>query len=176
VILRLLLLTGAVLLSACEKMPETYAPPVQRQPFENFRPYRASRILNMSDGDAESRIVRDISRGPAASWRWTGQRPTVRLPGGTNNDLKYVIDFTIADVTFKETGPVNIAFYVNDHLLDRVRYASPGVQHFEKPVPPDWIDEGRENTVSAEIDKTYLAKDDDQRLGFILTTIGLKQE
>jgi hypothetical protein len=157
-------------------MPETYAPPEQRQPFENFRPYRSTRIVNMSDGDVDSRILRDVAKGPNGSWRWTGQRPAIRLPGGNNTDLHYVIDFTIADVTFKETGPVTISFYVNDHVLDRVSYASPGTQHFDKPVPPDWIGEGVETIVGAEINKTYFAKDDSQHLGFILTSIGLKQE
>jgi hypothetical protein len=133
-------------------------------------------MLMMSDGDVESRIVRDISGGAGTPWRWTGQHPTVRLPGGAATDLKYVIDFTIADATFKETGPVTVAFYVNDHVLDRVRYAASGPQHFEKDVPRDWIVEGEETKIGAEIDKTYLAKDDNQRLGFILTSIGLKQE
>jgi len=157
-------------------MPETYAPPEQRKPFEDFRPYRSNRIVNMSDGDADSRILRDVAKGANGSWRWTGQRPAIRLPGGTTNSLRYVIDLTIPEVTFNQTGPVTISFYVNDHVLDRVRYTSPGAQHFEKPVPSDWIGDNLETVVGAEIDKTYLAKDDNQHLGFILTTIGLKQE
>ena len=175
-ILRLFLLICAICLCACQNMPETYAPPEQRQPLENFRPYRSNRIVNMSDGDTDSRILRDVVKGADGSWRWTGQRPAIRLPGGTTNNLRYVIDFTIAEVTFKETGPVTISFYVNNHLLDSVRYTSPGAQHFEKPVPPEWIGDGLETIVGAEIDKTYVAKEDRQHLGFILTSIGLTQE
>jgi hypothetical protein len=157
-------------------MPETYAPPVQRQPFENFRPYRASRLINMGDGDTDSRIVRDISHHADGTWRWTGQRPTVRLPEGSNKDVRYVIDFTVPRATFSQTGPVTLSFYVNGHVLDRIQYTSPGQQHFERAVPSDWLEDGKEAIVGAEIDKMYVAKDDDVRLGFILSAIGFKRE
>lgn len=157
-------------------MPETYAPPVQRQPFENFRPYRSTRIVNMSDGDATVRIVRDVDAGLAGSWRWAGQHPTIRVPGGPVENLLYVIDFTLPEVTIKDTGPVTLSFYVNDRLLDRVRYSSPGVQHFEKRVPDGWTQEDQEATVGAEIDKMWTSPEDGKHLGFILTSIGLKQQ
>jgi hypothetical protein len=163
-------------LCACQSQPETYAPPVQRQPFENFRPYRSTRVVNMSDGDAPARIVRDVDAGLAGSWRWTGQHPTIRVPGGAVENLLYVIDFALPGVTFKDTGPVTLSFYVNDRLLDRVRYSGPGVQHFEKRVPDGWAQEDREATVGAEIDKVWTSPEDGKRLGFILTSIGLKQQ
>jgi hypothetical protein len=130
----------------------------------------------MSDGDAGTRIVRDVSYDPSQSWSWTGRRPTVRLPAGSNQNLRYVIDFTLPQATFKDTGPVTLSFYVNDRLLDRVRYTESGAKHFETPVPPDFVAEDKEATVAAEIDKVWFAKEDGQRLGFILTSIGLKQE
>jgi hypothetical protein len=163
-------------LCGCQSQPETYAPPVQRQPFENFRPYRSSRIVNMSDGDATVRIVRDVDAGLADSWRWTGQHPTIRVPGGPVENLLYVIDFTLPEVTIKDTGPVTLSFYVNDRLLDQIRYSSPGTQHFEKLVPDGWVQEGQEATVGAEIDKIWTSPEDEKRLGFILTSIGLKQQ
>ena len=73
--LRALLLSATVLLSACQNMPEPYAPPEQRQPFENFRPYRISRVVNMADGDVESHIVSGITDISGGSWRWAEQRP-----------------------------------------------------------------------------------------------------
>jgi hypothetical protein len=157
-------------------MPETYAPPEQRQPFENFRPYRSTRLIHMSDGDAGTRVVRDVYYDPSQQWSWTGQHPTLRLPAGSNQNLRYVIDFSLAGATFKDTGPVTLSFYVNDHLLDRVRYTESGTKHFETPVPPDFVTAYKEATVAAEIDKVWFAKGDGQRLGFILTSIGLKQE
>ena len=50
--------------------------------------------------------------------------------------LRYMIDFTIVDDTFKDTGPLEFSFYVNGHELDHVRYTTEGAKHFEKAVPP----------------------------------------
>jgi hypothetical protein len=156
-------------------MPETYAPPVQRQPFENFRPYRANRIVSMADGDADAHIVRDITPAAQPDWRWTRKRPTVHVTMRTNENVKYTMDFAIAEATLKDTGPVTLSFYVNDHLLDTVRYAASGPQHFEKPIPAGWIMPGQEATVAAEIDKVWVSKLDGAQLGFILMRIGLTQ-
>jgi hypothetical protein len=169
-----LLASLALLLTACQDMPEPYAPPVQREPFDNFRPYRTSRIVNMADGDADAHIVSDIS-GPSGTWRWTGKHPAVRVAPRGNENLRYLIDFTIADVTFKETGPVTVSFFVNDHLLDAVHYATPGEQHFEAPVPADWVQPEADTIVAAEVDKVWTAPADGAKLGLILTRLGLTQ-
>jgi hypothetical protein len=169
-------LCSLLYLSGCEKMPETYAPPVQRQPFENFRPYRITRVVNMSDGDVDSHVVHDILGTGGASWRWTGQHPTVRVILRQADNLVYTIDFSIADATFKETGPVTLTFFVNDHMLGSAHYTSPGTYHFEQPVPQGWVQAGKESTLAAEIDKVWVAPQDGAKLGFILSQIGLRQE
>lgn len=157
-------------------MPESYAPPVQRQPFENVRPAHSSRIVNMSDGDADAHIVRDITGASGDNWRWVNQSPAVRVTVSSSANLRYFIDFTIPDVTFKETGPVSISFSVNDHVLDQARYATPGPHHFEKTVRAEWIDPGKDTILGASVDKVWTAPGDGAHLGFILTRIGLKQE
>src|SRR5579871_4318816 len=162
-------------LCGCRNMPESYAPPVQRQPFENFRPYKVVRIVNMADAEAPAHFVQDISPYLEANWRWGLKRPTVKVRTPTNENLVYTADFTVPPATFKDTGPVTISFFVNDHLLDQVRYASPGPLHFEKKVPADWILPRQDNTVAAEIDKMWVSKKDGSHLGFILTRIGLTQ-
>ena len=168
-------LAGVVLLAGCQNMPEPYAPPVQRQPFENFRPYRISRIVNMNDGDAESHFVQDIASGLEGNWRWVRKRPTVKLKMKVNENVKFTMDFSIAEATFKETGPVTLSFFVNDHFLDKASYTESGQKHFEKPVPAEWIEPGKDAVLAAEIDKVYIAKADQAQLGFILTRIGLTQ-
>ena len=156
-------------------MPEPYAPPEQRQPIEVGRPYRISRVVNMDDGDASSYFVRDIM-GLNGSWRWTGKRPAIRIAIRSNERLHYSIDFTLADATFKVTGPVTIIFSVNDHVVGTQRYAAPGVQHYDAIVPPDWVQPNTEATVGAEIDKVWVSPTDGAQLGFILNRIGLRQE
>jgi hypothetical protein len=156
-------------------MPEPYAPPVQRQPFEEGRPHRISRIVNMSDGDWVAHVVQDIPPGEPGPWKWTGQKPTIKVVTRTNQGLRYTIDFVLPEATFKETGPVTMTFLVNDHVLESVRYKASGEEHFEKAVPPAWIEPGKDTLLAASIDKVWVAPADGAKLGFILTRIGLTQ-
>jgi hypothetical protein len=127
----------------------------------------------MSDPDAELYLVRDIPGAVEGAWRWTGKRPTIKLRPKTKEQLKYTIDFAIPEVTFKETGPVTLTFFVNDHVVDSVRYTEQGNKHFEKPVPADWIPTDQDVQVGAEIDKVWIAPQDKAQLGFLLIRIGL---
>ena len=167
---RLALVCAVVLAeSGCQNMPEPYAPPVQRPAVEDFHPYRMQAIVSMSDGDAETHFVQDITPLATRTWRWTGQKPTVRVKARTNEELRYTIDFVLPEEHFRETGPVNVAFLVNDRVLDRVHYSSAGEHHFEKPIPMGWITSGQDITVSAEIDKVSAD------LGIVLVRIGITQ-
>ncbi len=172
------LFTGFALacLSGCQKLPETYAPPEQREPFENFRPYRITRVVDMSDGDADSHIVSGILPAGGGSWRWASQRPTVRVLLRHVENLEFIMDFSVADATFKSTGPVAFTFFVNDHELGSANYTMPGVYHFEKPVPESWLEADKDATLAAEVDKVWVAPEDGAKLGFILTRIGLRQD
>ena len=156
-------------------MPEPYAPPVQRQPFEDARPHRMTRIVAVAEADAASHFVKDIAPGEPAPWKWTNQNPTVKVTPRTNQGLRYTIDFSLPEVTFKVTGPVTLTFLVNDHVLDTVRYTASGEYHYDKAVPPEWVEPLKDTTVGASIDKVWVSPMDGARLGFVLTRIGLTQ-
>jgi hypothetical protein len=158
-------------LCGCQSVPD-YSPPEQRPSFAGFKAHLI-RVLNMDDPDAPTHFVRDISLGTDTSWRWTGQKPAVKLRIRSVANLKYFIDFTLPEVTFRDTGPVTIAFTVNDHVLDRVRYAAAGYQHFEKAVPQEWLELNKDAVVGAEVDKMWVSKEDGTQFGFILSRIGL---
>jgi hypothetical protein len=170
-------LFGAIfgILCGCGNLPEPFAPPAQRPLFE--APPEAARVLNMADADAESHFVQDISADLSGySWRWTGKRPAIRLHPNSKQALVYSIDFAIAESTFQQTGPVTLSFFVNDHLLDRVRYATAGRRRFEKRVPAEWLVLGEDATLTAEIDKLWTpAQTGATPLGFILVGLGLEQ-
>jgi hypothetical protein len=173
-------MVGAVLLTgvwtgACQNMPGPFAPPVQRQPPEDFRAYRMQEIVEMSDEAGPSHFVKDITGLDAGSWRWTGKQPTVRVRMRTAENLRYTIDFAIVEATLRATGPVSVSFLVNDHVLDRVRYTRAGAQHFEKAVPAGWTTAGQDVTVGAEVDKVWIPPQGGSGLGFILVRIGLTQ-
>lgn len=169
------LAAGSVLaLTSCQDMPPAYPVPDQRTAFEGFKLHSA-RVINMGDADAPMHFVRDILPELNGSWRWGVQRPAVSIRVRTNSKLKYKIDFSLPEVTFKDTGPVTIAFTVNDHVLDRIRYTHIGEEHFEKDVPPEWLVVGQEAVVGAEIDKLWTSPQDHAKFGFIITRIGLTE-
>lgn len=168
------LIITILLLSACRTPPD-YPIPDQAPSFESFK-LHAVRVVDMSQPSATSHIVRDILSDTGAPWRWTLQRPAVQVRVGLDTNLSYVIDFVIPIATFKDTGPVTIAFTVNDRILDHVRYAAPGPQHFQERVPGDWLQPHTDAIAGAEIDKIWISKDDGARLGFIISRIGLVEQ
>jgi hypothetical protein len=156
-------------------MPGPFAPPVQRQPLEDFRPYRMSAIIDMSDEDATTHFVQDLTSNAAATWRWTGQRPTLRVRMRSAEHLRYTIDFGIAGAMLAQTGPLTVSFLVNERILDRVRYDHDGAQHFEKAVPAGWVTAGEDVTVGASVDKPWIPPEGGPQLGIMLVRMGLTQ-
>jgi hypothetical protein len=170
-----LVCTPVLLASACRNMPGPFAPPVQRQPLEDFRPYRMSAIIDMSDEDATTHFVEDLTSNAAATWRWTGQRPTLRVRMRSAEHLRYTIDFGIAGAMLAQTGPLTVSFLVNERILDRVRYDHDGAQHFEKAVPAGWVTAGEDVTVGASVDKPWIPPEGGPQLGIMLVRMGLTQ-
>ncbi len=166
---------AALAMSACQNLPESYAPPVQRQPLADFRPYRISAIVNMSDEDAGEHFIRDISSQGTASWRWTGKKPTIRVRIRSAERLRYTIDFALPETTLQATGPVTVSFLVNDRVLGRARYKRAGSQHFEKTIPAGWVMPNQDVALGAEIDKLWVSPEDGTALGLVLVRIGLTQ-
>ena len=69
-----------VVLTGCINQPQTYAPPIQREPMlDGQAPKLPKEILRMSDRETDAYIVQDIPRGSPDAWRWTGKRPSVQV-------------------------------------------------------------------------------------------------
>ena len=133
-------------------------------------------LLEMSGPGVSWHIVKDIDpAGPGILWRWTRQNPTVKILAATTQGLKLAIDFTLWDVAFRQTGPVELTFVVNGHTLDKIRYRTPGEKHFEKPIPADWLVTDVESKISISIDRLYIAPQDGAKFGFILSRIGFSR-
>lgn len=158
-------------LCACRTPPD-FAVPEQSPTFENFHP-TTPRLFDFSQPGAPH-IVRDILGDATVPWRWTLQRPAIQIHIGAETSYTYLADLTIPEITFKDIGPVTVTFTVNDHPLDRVRYATPGAKHFEKSIPEAWLTPHSDAIVGAEIDKMWTSKTDGARLGIILSRLGLE--
>lgn len=161
-------------LGACGDSTLWYEPPPQRRLLPKTTLLRLSPMVAMSDAGASRHFLRDIAPGTEGdAWRWTGQHPAVSLQVHGTSGLKFHIEFTVPDVTFKETGPVTLRFTINDHEVGSVHCDGPGSRVFEAQAPPSWLMPEKINILAADIDKVYVAPADGEKLGFILTNIGL---
>jgi hypothetical protein len=168
------LLPCVLCLAGCDRLPESYPPPQQRQPVEGFNPGPDAMMVSMENSDADPVIVKDIYPGTGNPWRWTKQQPTVNLLVFSTDKVKFSADFALWDESFKTTGPLEISFLVNGKLLDKIRYTTPGDKHFEKSVPADWLAANTEATVGLSVDKLYIAPQSGDEYGVILARLGLK--
>jgi len=170
---RLSLLLPALAMVGCVGIQEAYAPPEQRKPLSVEDPSPLKAFIHMNDPWAPSHFIRDIGQElQGGTWRWTQQRPTMMFLVNSTKGQKFSSDFTIAELTLQQTGPVTISVTINDHLLDKATYAKSGYQHIEKEVPEAWLHAKAENIVVMEIDKLWVAPADKATFGFILTTAG----
>jgi hypothetical protein len=173
---RFLIPFSLCLLTGCVNIPDSYAPPVQRKPLGGTEPSAFGHFVNMSDPNADAYIVKDVSdAAEAGSWRWARKRPELRFFLETTEHLNFKADFSIAESTFRETGPVTISILINGKPLDTIKYAEPGEKHFDKPVPPKLLRAKSVNFATLEIDKVWVSKADGATLGFILTRAGFTQ-
>jgi hypothetical protein len=169
----IVLLSSAIFLAGCDRLPESFPPPEQRHPVEGLNPGTSALMVEMGDLDADLAIVKDIYGRADPSWRWTSQNPTIQVLLLSTENLKFHADFAVWDDSFKVTGPVEIAFLVNDRPLDKVRYTTPGVKKFEKLVPFDWLSAASPTTLGMSVDKIYVAPKDGKKFGVILVRMGL---
>ena len=137
-------------------------------PGVNFPPFIA-----LSDKNASLYYVEGILAKPLdAPWRWTHKRALLRYRLPKRDGWKLRVKLAVPDYTFKDTGPVEVVFSVNDHLLGNERFASPAERVFEKAVPPEWLTGPGENFLKMEIDKLWKSPVDGLEVGFILSAAG----
>jgi hypothetical protein len=130
----------------------------------------------MSDPAASAYIVKDVSdSSEGLGWRWTHRRPELRFFLPTAEHLDFLMDFSLPEVTFRETGPVTLSFFINGKLFDRVLYEKAGEQHYRKPVPASFLNSGTVNVVAIEPDKVWVSKADGAQLGFVLVRAGFSE-
>jgi hypothetical protein len=84
------------------------------------------------------------------------------------------MDFSIVETAFRDTGPVTLSCFVNDHLLASLHCRRPGDYHIEKPVPSSWLGGTGPTVVRAVLDKVWVAPADGTRLGYVLPRAGIR--
>jgi hypothetical protein len=170
-----MLLAMALFLSGCADIRETYAPPKQRKPLAGPDTTGLKHFVAFSDPDAKLHILRDVGDDTGSGTRWTGQKPTLQFYLREVKNLKVVMDFALADVILKSTGPLTVTYFVNGRQIEKTTYTKGGQVTVEKDVRADWLVKGGVNVLSAELDKIYVAPEDQARLGLLLVRAGFRE-
>jgi hypothetical protein len=129
-------------------------------------------MLEMKDPTVLGYIVQDVSESLGAdSWRWTFDRPELRFLLSSGKKYKFEAEFSVAEETLKDTGPVTISFLINDRRLGATRYLKSGSYQFIEPVPQGWIKPDGDTTVAIIVRPLWTAPDG-KHLGLILSKAG----
>ncbi|MDQ6677620.1 MAG: hypothetical protein M3Z09_10030 [Acidobacteriota bacterium] len=170
--MRALLVFCLLVLTGCSGSSDS-KPPEQRAGAEAPQATPTLSVIKMNDPDVKAYIVKDVSDGlDPGGWRWTFDRPELRFLVKTTDGVHAVADFSIADATMKDTGPVTVSFFVNGKLLGTEKYSKSGSYHFDKPVPADLLTAGKLATFAMRPEPIWISPTDKQHLGLILIRAG----
>jgi hypothetical protein len=159
-----------VALSGCSSSSDSTAPLAQRGA-PVVSPDKP--VITMTDPNAKAYFVKDVSDGAdAGGWRWTFDRPELRFFLKRTEGMHAVADFSIADATFKSTGPVTVIFTVNGKVIAKEKYSKAGSYHFDQVVPANIIQADKPTTFALEPKPIWVSKTDGQHLGLILVRAG----
>ena len=165
-------LPAVLCIVSCSRAPK---PAADKAPTMTMRvrsnPTKA--IVSMSDPAIDDYIVKDVSDAlEGNTWRWSYDRPELRFQLKQTAGQKVQVHFTVADATFKTTGPVTINFFVNNKAMGTMKISKPGEQVFSKAVPADLLKTDDLTTVAMEAKPYWTSATDGRHLTLILTQVG----
>ena len=170
--MRIAVLAVSILLSvSCVPTPDYYTAPAQHTALNTPPEPASGEYVRAAQPDAETYFLRDIMSLEGAGWRWTRSEPELRLRLGKAQKRTFRLDLTVAEATFKDTGPLQLVVRVNGKELDRPVFGRPGPQRYELPLPDGLLRAHSENTVHISVLNPWLARDG-VKLGFLLHGAG----
>jgi len=171
-LMRYLLVLTASLTLSCSKAPAP-APATQSSVGMKVRSNPTKAMVSMSDPAVDDYIVKDVSDTlEAKTWRWTYDRPELRFQLKQVIGQKLEVHFSVAEATFKTTGPVTINFFVNNKSVGTMKVTKPGDQVFSKAVPADLLRTDDFTDVAIEARPFWTSSTDGRHLTLILTQAG----
>ena len=130
-------------------------------------------MILMNDPVVSDYIVKDVSEAlEGGSWRWAFDRPELRFQLKDANNQKVEVHFSVADATFKTTGPVTVKFFVNNKPVGDMKILKPGDYVFSKPVPAETLKTDDLTTIELEARPVWTSPTDARHLTIILTQAG----
>jgi hypothetical protein len=170
--MRYALAMACVLLAGCGREPVYYALPPQHSPLAGEAPADFGEYVRMSDKRPEAYFVKHILKSEGTDWRWTLEEPELRFALRSTANRRFRMQWRLHPLTFKETGPVTLEFYVNGHLLHREQYKEPGMYFSEKPVPAEWLRAGESTLVRIKVLNPWQTSEPGVLYGFVLHEAG----
>ena len=167
----------AVLISCSSSNKPAAAPDAKPAVAVKVRSNPTRAMITMSDPSVDDYIVKDISDTlEAKTWRWAYDRPEVRLQLKQATGQKLEVHFSVADATFKTTGPVSINFFVNNKSVGTMKITKPGDQVFSKAIPTDLLKTDDFTNVAIEAKPYWTSSSDGRHLTVILTQVGFVED
>ena len=134
---------------------------------------RIGENMTISSADAYQYFVDDIIMCPPKSVNcWTLDAPELKFWLSSTRDRIFSAQFNVAKDTFQQTGPLVIDYFVNNRLLERVRYTEDGDHTYRHAVPADWLRTDDYTIVKMQVRNPYIAPADGAKLGVLLVSAG----
>jgi hypothetical protein len=170
----LLVAIAGVLAGACGRRVGSFLLPAQQSLDLGPDPGGLRGMVRMDDPDADVFLVRDISTQRGLS-RWAFQNPELRFRVKDAHKLKFAVEFTVPDVTFRVTGPVTVSCAVNGKTLATMRCDHAGDYRLEHAVPEGLVEPRQPIRVTFDANPRWVSPDDGAQLSFLLRSAGFIQ-
>jgi hypothetical protein len=161
--------------AGCGSQPESFPPPAQFAALTVPPATGLGYFADMSDPNSSAYVVQGIADRTEVPWRWAYEHPVLRFLAPEVPHLRFMLDFSLPERTFRETGPVTLTFTMNGKFFDRVRFDTPGQLHYGHPVTPEFLNRHGENRVAIDPEPVWVSKADGGKLGFIISRAGFAE-
>jgi hypothetical protein len=161
-------------MTGCVPTPERYPVPAQHNPVNGPEKLAYTEYVRAGDPDADSYIIKDI-KGLEGTFRWTASNPQLRFYLTKIEQTSFRLELGVHPVTLKDTGPLRLTIFINDHELAQLTYEKAGDTEFDKEVPAAWLLQDADNFVSIRVENPWLAPGDNVYLGFVFRGAGFVQ-
>ena len=129
--------------------------------------------MTIASPDAYKYFVKDVVMwNPQSDACWTLEAPELKFWLVSSEHRFLAARFRLVKQTLAQTGPLVVDYFVNDRLLDRVRYADEGEHTYRREVPAAWLRTGDYTLVRMQVENPYIAPADGAKLGVLLMSTG----
>jgi hypothetical protein len=170
----------SVLTFAFSCRPPAYPPPVQvvlpsgPEPLPGWE-NQSELLLEMSDPNANSRIVQDVFPGVSgAEWRLTGAHPRFRLQVPVAAKISFYMRFFVHAESLRARGPIAITVNINGNTFQTYRFKQAGDMEYSKAIPESWIRGPGRIDISLDVDPPWRFPDG-TTYGILLHSIGFEK-